>query len=58
MIHSVVGKNGNTKREDYENEDEIEDWMYSPRIISKTSMKVQIFFTVYTSNSIPILVKD
>ena len=36
----------------------MEDWIYPPRMIGKTSMKAQMFFTVQTSNSVPILVKD
>jgi len=41
-----VYKNRDTKREDFENKKEIEDWMFLPRVLGKTSIKAQIIFTV------------
>jgi len=53
-----VYKNGDTKREDFENEEEIEDWIFLLRVLGKTSMKAQMFFMVQTNNSVPALVKN
>ena len=58
IITGVVCKNDDTKYEDYENVNEIEEWIYPPCVIGKTSMKAQIFFTVQISYTFPILVKD
>jgi len=39
VIASVVCKNSNKKHDNYKNINEIEDWMYPPRVIGKTLIK-------------------
>ena len=49
-ILGVVHKNGNTKREEYDN---IENYMYDLLVIGNAKKKAHIFLTVQTSLNIP-----
>ena len=53
-ISRVIYKDGNTKHKDY---DQIEDYIYSSRVIGNTKWKAHVFLTVQTNYNVPQLIQ-